>query len=777
MPTSLIIVESPAKTKTLRSFLGPNFRVEASMGHVRDLPAKRLGVDVAREFATQYVVIPDRKDAVKKLKDAVAKADRIYLASDPDREGEAIAHHLAEALGIANALRIEFNEITRTAVLSALAAPRSIDTKRVDAQEARRILDRLVGYKLSPLLWTSVRSRLSAGRVQSVVLRLICDRERAIQAFVPEEYWSLTARLTPRQPEPEFPFSARLIQRDGVKHELKDQSGADEALRELEGAVYRVAEVKKRQRTRKPQAPFTTSTLQQEASRKLRFGNRRTMQIAQQLYEGIDLGEAGSVGLITYMRSDSVRVASEAQTEARQVIGSRYGDNYLPKSPPAYKTKGASQDAHEAVRPTSVARTPEEVRAHLTPDQRKLYTLIWERFIASQMAPAILSVTTADIGASRYTFRASGTVVVFDGFMRVYTEGRDVETPLKADPSVTADEEDSAPLPSLAAGQELDLLELLPKQHFTEPPPRYTEATLVKELDEKGIGRPSTWAGFIATILDRGYAALEERKFLPTELGFTVNDLLVAHFPEIMDLAFTSAMETRLDKIEEGTESKIDILTSFWSSFQESLEKAQNRIHGAKEPPTVTDHQCPTCGSAMLLRQSRKGPFLGCSGFPRCRTMLNADGTPIESANGAAVTDQACPKCGKPLVEREGKFGKFLGCSGYPKCRTIVQLPGDEGASPQTTTQESVGVACPKDGGDIKVRRTRKGAVFYGCANYPACDFTTWNRPIGRPCPKCGWPLGEQAFRGRLTGVIKCANPDCDFSERAAPVPPAAAEG
>lgn len=762
MPTTLIIVESPAKTRTLRSFLGEGFRAEASMGHVRDLPEKVLGVNIEKGFKPKYVIIPERHDAIKRLREAVAKADRVLLASDPDREGEAIAYHLAHVLKLQNPERIEFNEITRSAVLNAIEHPRPIDMRRVDAQEARRVLDRLVGYKLSPLLWRKVRKGLSAGRVQSVVLRLICDREREIASFQPQEYWTITARLSPRPPEEPAPFEARLVQRDHRKIELKTREDADGVLAELQGAEYRVGSVRKREQKRRPSPPFTTSTLQQEAARKLGFSNRKTMMVAQQLYEGVQLGDEGHVGLITYMRSDSVRVAPEAQAQARKFLEEWLGDRYLPRTPPVYKTKGPAQDAHEAIRPTSVFRRPESVAPHLTEDERKLYKLIWERFIASQMAPALLEVTTVDVAAGRYTFRASGSVVVFDGFLRVYAEA----TPERSkDETGDEAEEPTGLLPPLNVGQLLDLLELLPKQHFTEPPPRYTEATLVKTLDELGIGRPSTWASFISTILDRKYAILEDRKFRPTELGFTVNDLLVKHFPDIMDYDFTSQMETRLDEIEEGRADKLEILRAFFEPFQRAVEAAHEQMESQKPPAQETDILCPNCGKKMLLRQSERGAFLGCSGYPRCRTILKPDGTPPEVAQPEA-SGKTCPKCGKPMVIRSSKYGRFLGCSGYPKCRTVeplegVQNPHQEGPSRGT------GIPCPKDGGEIIEKRSRRNAVFYGCSNYPACDFLTWHRPVGRPCPACGWPLGERAYRGKLTGQILCTNPDCGYKEAA----------
>ena len=545
MAKSLIIVESPAKTKTLKGFLGSDYNVEASMGHVRDLPSSKLGVDIDHDFAMTYEPLKDRKDVLSKLAAAAKGMDTIYLASDPDREGEAIAWHIAEALKIKpeKLRRIEFNEITKSAVIDAIAHPRTINKDRVDAQQARRALDRLVGYKISPVLWRKVKKGLSAGRVQSVAVRLISDREKEIAAFVPVEYWSLTATLTP-QTGRKTPFDAALTQLEGKKLELHNQAEADKVLSDLDGATYKVKTVKKSERQRRPSAPFITSTLQQEAARKLGFSSKRTMTVAQQLYEGIDLKtDGGQTGLITYMRSDSTRVAGEAQTAAKQYVTTTYGPEYAPEKFNVYKTKGAAQDAHEAIRPTSVFREPDAIKVHLNSDQYKLYRLIWLRFVASQMKPAIMDVVTADISAGLYTFRATGSTIRFDGFLRVYSEGKD---------DATVDDDEKPPLPPLAEGQLLDLVKLLPKQHFTEPPPRFSEATLVKGMEEQGIGRPSTYASIISTIQDREYVELREKKFYPTELGTVVTDLLVKHFPEILSVQFTSGMEDKLDRIEEG---------------------------------------------------------------------------------------------------------------------------------------------------------------------------------------------------------------------------------
>ncbi|MES2459985.1 MAG: type I DNA topoisomerase, partial [Armatimonadota bacterium] len=596
MAKSLIIVESPAKTKTIKGFLGKEFAVEASMGHVRDLPSSKLGVDVENDFTPTYEPLKDRKDVLGKLTAAAKGATTVYLASDPDREGEAIAWHVANALKLKpnQIKRIQFNEITKTAVQDALAHPRDIDMQRVNAQQARRVLDRLVGYKISPILWRKVKKNLSAGRVQSVAVRLICDREREIQAFVPVEYWSLTATLQP-QTTKKMPFEAALSQYQGKKIELKSQEETDKVLADLRGAEYRVAKVKKSERQRKPYAPFITSTLQQEAARKLGFSSKRTMMVAQQLYEGMDLGsDGGTVGLITYMRTDSTRIAGEAQVAAKQYIASTYGPEYAPEKFNVYKSKGSAQDAHEAVRPTSVFREPDAVKQHMNADQYKLYRLIWLRFVASQMKPAIMDVVTADIEANGYTFRATGSTIKFDGFLRVYTEGKDDANQV--------DDDEKPPLPPLMDGQILDLLKLLPKQHFTEPPPRFSEATLVKGLEEQGIGRPSTYASIISTIQDRGYVELKEKRFYPTDLGFVVTEMLVKHFPRILDIQFTSEMEGRLDSVEEGKQDWIELMREFYGPFALTVADAEQ---GMEKFAREVDMVCPQCGSQMVEKFGR----------------------------------------------------------------------------------------------------------------------------------------------------------------------------
>jgi DNA topoisomerase-1 len=736
MAKSLIIVESPTKTKTLKNFLGSDFQVEASMGHVRDLPEHRLGVDIEHDFAPTYQPLPDREDVLRRLAAAAKGVQTVYLASDPDREGEAIAWHLAEALGLKNARRIQYNELTRQAVLQALQSPRSVDMDRVNAQQARRVLDRLIGYKLSPVLSAKIQRGLSAGRVQSVAVRMICERERAILAFVPQEYWSLTATLTPQPPEKRFPFPAKLHSRAGQRVEPTTQGEIDAILAEIEGARYRVHEVKKREQRRNAAAPFITSTLQQEASRKLGFSNKRTMSVAQQLYEGIEIGSEGSVGLITYMRTDSVRVAAEAQAEARQFIAEKYGAAYVPKTPRQFKTKGSAQDAHEAIRPTYTPREPEAIASYLSAEQLKLYRLIWQRFVASQMEPAVMDVTTADIAAEAgqapfYLFRATGSVVKFDGFMRVYTEGKDTEE--------IADDE-QPPLPPLSREQPLDLLKMEPRQHFTEPPPRYTEATIVKALEEQGIGRPSTYASIISTIRDRKYVDLVEKRFYPTELGFKVTDQLVKHFPSVMDITFTADMEQRLDEVEEGKVEWVSLLRTFYTPFERSVAAAKIEMENLKPAPVETEFHCPATGKVMVMREGKFGPFISCSGFPECKKILklNPDGTPVEgleficglASSGKSdkvpidpttlpnATEYVCPRSLGVMLRRQGRFGTFLGCSSYPKCRTTLKLTPEgtlqEGQEFTCTYKEAAGkkeAGAKKDATGKKEAGAKKGVV------------------------------------------------------------------
>jgi len=735
MGKSLIIVESPAKTRTLKGFLGSDFRIEASMGHVRDLPKKDFGVDVDNDFTPKYEIIPERKDVLKRLKEAVKEADAVYLASDPDREGEAISWHLQQALKLESAKRIEFNEITKQAVMNALESPRQVDMDRVNAQQARRLLDRIVGYKLSPLLWQKVKRNLSAGRVQSVAVRLICDREREIEAFVPEEYWSLIAKLTPEGKMQ--PFEAKLAQIDGKKAEVKNEEEAKAILDELEGAEYKVAKITDKELKRNPAMPFITSTLQQEAARKLGFSAKRTMMAAQQLYEGIELGEAGHVGLITYMRTDSTRVSAEAQEEAREYIKKTYGKEYVPDAPRKSRAKKGVQDAHEAIRPTSVMRHPDQISSLLSRDQARLYKLIWQRFVASQMSPAVFDVVTVDIAAKRYTFRATGSTVKFMGFKAVYTEGKD--------DAVVADE-DKPPLPKMKVDEVLRLLELSPNQHFTEPPPRYTEATLVKALEEKGIGRPSTYATIISTIQERGYTVLEDKKFKPTELGCAVTDYLVQHFPKILDVKFTASVETELDTVERGKMDWHKLLRDFYGPFAKALEQAQWGPEGA-------ERTCPNCGKPMAIKQGRFGPFLGCTGYPECKTIIKVEREKIAAVE-PKETDIDCPNCGKKMLLRTGRLGEFLGCSGYPECKTTMPI------------DKKVGIKCPVCGeGEVVEKMSKKRKIFYGCNRYPDCNFVSWGKPTDRKCPHCGSVIVEQRWRGRLTGY-KCINAECGYEEK-----------
>jgi DNA topoisomerase-1 len=712
----LVIVESPSKAKTIGKYLGHGYQVKASVGHIRDLLRSQLSVDVTNDFAPKYRVPNQKKEVVKELQAAAAKAAEIYLATDPDREGEAIAWHLIEAATIPPDLarRVTFNEITQGAIREAFANPRAIDMRLVNAQQARRILDRLVGYQISPLLWEKVRGGLSAGRVQSAAVRLVVEREREIMAFVPVEYWSLAAELAKiatRKSKPRPSFIAKLVKVRGADADLKNQADADAIVKDLEGAAYIILKVKKSERRRNSPAPFMTSTLQQEASRRLGFSTKKTMVVAQQLYEGIELTGEGTVGLITYMRTDSTNVAKIAQDEARAFIAEKYGAEFVPPSPPTYKTRHQNaQEAHEAIRPTAARREPAAIKNDLDRDQFRLYDLIWKRFIASQMEGAVFDVTTVEAGANRewhispdtsqvtlderythppYLFRSTGSVVKFMGFLAVYDENGENGASPKGDKQ-SDDEIVGKILPPLSEGEVVDLLRLLPEQHFTEPPPRYSEATLVKALEENGIGRPSTYAPTISTISSRGYVETKEKRLHPTEIGFVVNDLLVAHFPEVVDLGFTAQMEEELDEIADGTKEWVPVLHDFYTPFAQSLKKAETMMPNVK----VEDEP----------------------------------------------TGEVCELCGLPLVVKRGRFGKFISCSNYPTCKRKA-----------TPFLIKVGVDCPKDSGALLERKTRRGRLFYGCANYPNCDFTSWNRPVAQKCPQDG---GLMVIASK--GKVKC---------------------
>ena len=669
----LVIVESPAKAKTVGRFLGKGYTVKASVGHVRDLLRSQLSVDVDNGFKPKYRVPNEKRAVVKEIKQLAKKAEQVYLATDPDREGEAIAWHLLESAEIdpQNSRRVVFHEITKPAVADAFAHPRQINMDLVDAQQARRVLDRLVGYNLSPLLWRKVRGRLSAGRVQSVALRLVVEREREIEAFVPVEYWTIDAELQPQGSRDAY--LARLVRLNGNDVKLENEGQVKPILDDMQGASYQISKIKRGERKRNPSAPYTTSTLQQEASRRLGFTARRTMALAQQLYEGIDIGNGGEVGLITYMRTDSTNVSELAQQEARQFIGERYGDKFLPEEPPKYKTKAqGAQEAHEAIRPTAVMRQPESIKKFLNRDQYRLYQLIWQRFVASQMAAAIYDTLSVEVtGLSKtqnYLLRASGSTLRFQGFLIVYEEARDED--------LAPDEEGNARIPaSVEEGQAQRLLRLLPEQHFTQPPPRYTEATLVRTLEENGIGRPSTYAPILGTLQQRNYVVRENKRLIPTETGVLVNDLLIEHFPDVVDVGFTARMEEDLDRIASGDLPWVKVVREFYVPFARQVEKADEQIPEMNMGPEPIGRQCPECGNELVLRWGRYGKFISCSNFPECRYT-------------------------EPWLEK-------------------------------------IGVRCPKDGGEIVERKTRKGRTFYGCANYPECDFTSWKRPLSTPCPNC----------------------------------------
>ncbi len=742
----LVIVESPTKAKTISKFLGRKYSVLSSFGHVRDLPKNDLGVDVEHDFAPKYVIPTKSRKVASELKKAAKDADTIYFASDEDREGEAISWHLQELLGADpdKMKRISFHEITSSAVEDALKHPRDIDMDLVDAQQARRILDRLVGYKLSPFLWRKVARGLSAGRVQSVVVRLIVEREEEIKSFDPQEYWTIEAMLKKADGETEA-FLTKLARKDGEtldKFALADEKAAKAVLTDIEGADWNVGSVERKTVRKKPLPPFTTSTLQQEANNRLRFSSKQTMTLAQQLYEGVELGDKHTTGLITYMRTDSVNLADKFVSEAGAHIRENYGEDLAVSGGRRYATKSkGAQEAHEAIRPTDVTLTPKAVSKHLDSRQLKLYDLIWRRAVASQMADAELDTVTADIdaksdGKPTYTFRATGSTLVKKGFLEVYES-----------------ETKENLLPELSEDESLEAESIEPKQHFTEPPPRYTEASLVKTLEENGIGRPSTYAPTISTVIDRGYVEKDGRKLVPTELATLVNGLLVEHFPDIVDLEFTAKMEEDLDDIATGEKDWVPVIRDFYGPFEENLKKKEKEIKKKDIAEEKTDEVCEKCGKPMVIKMGRYGKFLACTGFPECRNTkaiakIDDDGK-IELEK-QEETDEKCEKCGSPMVVKRGRFGPFLSCSNYPECKTVKSI------------QKKVGVNCPKCGkGDIIEKKTRKGRTFFACSRYPKCDFALWNRPTGEECPKCG---SLMVFAKQ--DLIKCSNKECDH-ERA----------
>ncbi|MBL93057.1 MAG: DNA topoisomerase I [Myxococcales bacterium] len=754
MSKSLVIVESPAKAKTIRKYLGPDFDVKASVGHLLDLPPNAMGVDLdSGDFTPEYKPISGKNTVIKEIKDAAKKADHVYLAPDPDREGEAIAFHVAVLVeeacakkkkGGPSIQRVLFHEITKKAVNKAFESPLELDTHKYDAQQARRILDRIVGYKISPILWKKVKRGLSAGRVQSVAVRLVVDREAEVLAFNPVEYWTIGAVAKGSKPPP---FPVKLAKIDGGKADLADEKSTQAILDDIKKADAKIASLKKKKRQRKPTAPFITSRLQQDAARALRFTAKRTMRTAQGLYEGKDMGDEGPVGLITYMRTDSTRISNEALAEVRDYIGKNYGNEYLPKEPNVYKSKKGAQDAHEAIRPTSIERTPDSLKKYLSNDEYRLYKLIFERFVACQMTNAQFDQTTVDIEAGKHTLRATGSIQTFPGFLKVYEEKREEDDA----EAIRDKEEKSLTLPDLAEGEAVDLSDVQGTQHFTQPPPRFSEASLVKELEEKGIGRPSTYASILSTIQSKSYVEKNEGRFMPTELGLIVTELLVESFPNIMDVAFTAGMEEQLDRVEEGGVNWKNALNEFYTPFKDKIAEAAVSMRDVKRMEIPTDIHCEKCEKHFVIKWGKNGSFLGCSGYPDCKTTK-----PYKKVDGKIVViepekvDVKCDKCGAEMLLKNGRYGPFLGCSRYPECNGIQALP--------------TGVKCPKDGceGDVVQRRSKRGRVFFGCNKYPDCDFTSWDKPINQPCTACGHPfiIEKNTKKGR---TLKC--PTCGHIE------------
>jgi DNA topoisomerase-1 len=734
---ALVVVESPTKARTIGKYLGKGYAVKATVGHVRDLPQRELGVEVEKGFQPKYVTIRGKGKTLTELKRAAKSVSAVFLATDPDREGEAIAWHVAEQIGNgASVHRVLFHEITKEAVADAIEHPARIDERKVEAQQARRILDRLVGYKASPLLWKSVKTGLSAGRVQTVALRLIVEREAEIRAFKPKEYWSIEAELEAQKKR----FTAKLHKVKGRKPDLRSEADANAVVAAVTGRDFVVSEVQRKQRRKKAAPPFITSTLQQEAAKRLGFSSRRTMSCAQQLYEGVELGDEGAVGLITYMRTDSTRVAQSAIDDVRDFIREKYDERYLPAKPNVYRTKKSAraQDAHEAIRPTNVTHTPDRIKKYLTPDQKRLYKLIWQRFVASQMTPAVYDTTTLDFEIDQYLFRATGSIVVFDGFHALYYEAKEVEDEKTF--------EELSPVPALKAGDKAAVMGIAPKQHFTEPPPRFSEASLVKELETLGIGRPSTYSSIVGTLRDRNYVRMESKRFYPTELGETVTRVLISRFPDIFNVEFTSEMETELDKVEEGELAWRKVLENFYGPFAKALEKVDTAamIREAFDVTEIEKEPCPDCGGKLTVKSGRFGPFIACTNYPECRHTkpLRQDKVPDRP------TDEVCRECKAPMVIKTGRYGEFLACTRYPKCKHTRPIP--------------LGVKCPRCGdGDLTERRTKRGRSFFGCSNYPNCDFSTWYRPVPQKCPSCGYDGAETRStkaRGDYFRCVKCEN-------------------
>jgi len=754
MTKSLIIVESPAKARTLKKYLGKDYDVRASVGHIRDLPVSKLGVDIKKDFAPQYVTIKGKGKIISDLKKAAGKADEIFLAPDPDREGEAIAWHIAYILKSAGKPihRALFHELTQKAIRAAISDATSINQNKFQAQQARRVLDRLVGYQISPLLWEKVRRGLSAGRVQSVAVRMICDRESEIEKFKPQEYWIISVKMAGENPPP---FIAKLDRVFGRKASVKNEEQATAIVETLKKADHSISDIDKKERKRYPSPPFITSTLQQDANRRLRFPAKRTMSLAQKLYEGIELGDKGPVGLITYMRTDSTRINNEALAEVREFIKKDYGQELLPSKPVFYKTSKSSQDAHEAIRPTDVTLTPDKVAPYLDKGMFNLYSLIWKRFVASQMCPAIYDQTTISVKADKYLLKAQGAILRFKGFMTLYVES--VEENGNADSSPETADKHGTILPDVTVGEKVKTLAIEPKQNFTQPPPRYTEATLVKALEENGVGRPSTYASIISTILDKDYVMQQQRKFVPTDLGKLVNDLLVNHFPRIMDIEFTASMEEHLDKVEEGKSNWVKLLEGFYGPFEKTLTAARQEMKSIKKQGIPTGIPCKLCDGKLVIKWGKTGEFLACENYPTCKFTQNfkkdENGTiiPVEKEE-PVESDEKCEKCGRPLVYKQGRYGQFLACSGYPKCKYI---------KPQTT-----GVKCPEENcsGELVQKISKKGKIFYSCSRFPKCKFATWDKPVPKKCPRCGKPFLLEK-KTKKTTVLQCMDTECGYSE------------
>ncbi|MFP4350141.1 MAG: type I DNA topoisomerase [Thermodesulfobacteriota bacterium] len=753
MSKPLVVVESPTKVKTLKKYLGGDYNVAATVGHIKDLPAKEMGIDIENGFKPKYRIIPGKQKVITALKKEAGDAEEIFLAPDPDREGEAIAWHTAEVLKKKDRRfhRVLFHELTKHGIQEAMAAPEALNTHKYEAQQARRILDRLVGYQISPLLWRKVKNGLSAGRVQSVALRIICERERAIQIFDPEEYWTITALLHGEAPPP---FDAKLAKKAGKKISIPDEAASKKILDAVSGRQPVVDKVVKKTVRRNPQPPFTTSKLQQEAIRKLRFSAKKTMMVAQQLYEGVDLAEDEPTGLITYMRTDSTRIANEAAEEALKLVREQFGSEYALDKPRFFKNKKKVQDAHEAIRPTSVYHTPEKVAKYLSKDQLALYRLIWQRFVASQMAQALLNQQSITIKIGDYEFAASGSTIKFAGFMTLYLSEDDADEDAKSKGST---------LPPLTEGMVLKLEKFDPKQHFTQPPPRFSEASLVKELEENGIGRPSTYAAILSTIQDKGYVEKLKGYFRPSELGFIVNDLVVENFPDVFDVDFTAKMEDSLDRVEAAEVEALNILEQFYNPFHHKLEAAAEGMLSMKGVGFSTGMKCPKCGGDLHIKVGKNGPFLACSSYPDCdfsrdytrdeRGKVQIIEPDLEAAEG-----EVCEKCGKPMVVKRGRYGTFLACSGYPDCKNTRSV---------ASGGQSTGVSCPEEGceGELVERKSKRGKVFYGCSKFPECKFATWDRPVEKPCPQCEAPFLVEKTTKKEGTFLSCLDKDCGYRE------------